>query len=192
MANDDYLKLFTSEYQNSSNLLNWANTLMAPLDDVVTVANDFLEEFDLETAIGDQLDIIGEIVGAERTLPFEPTATGSPAEPVSPILDDETYRIYLKAKIALNHWDGLSESVAPIWERLFPGGLVSIQDNLNMTMDIFVAGITSQIILDMIENRLMIPRPEGVGVNINIGSVPFFGFDLDNSFIAGFDVGKFL
>jgi hypothetical protein len=35
-----------------------------------------------------------------------------------------------------------------------------------------------------------VPRPEGVEYNFALGALPAFGFDLNDAFIAGFDIGK--
>ena len=51
-----------------------------------------------------QLDALGTLVGQSRQVPFQPSGG------VSPILDDNTYRILLQAKIAQNQFDGQIDS----------------------------------------------------------------------------------
>jgi hypothetical protein len=127
---------------------------------------------------------LGAIAGAGRTVGFQPS------DSVSPVLDDATYRIYIKAKIAQNQWDGTITSLYAIWKYLFPVGSIIIADNQNMTATIFLSGSFTSIIQDLITNGYIVPRPEGVLYTYDFAELPAFGFDLDNSFVAGFDVGK--
>lgn len=191
LGNDQYLSLFTPQYQNSPKLINFADKLMKGLNDISLLALNMDSYFDIDIAIGNQLDIIGEIVGAKRILDFDPTPIGSPPVAVSPILDDETYRILLKATIGINHWNGLMSSIKPLWLKLFPDGYIIYIDNLDMSITIILAGVFSSVIIDLITHGLIIPRPEGVLMNYQFGEMPFFGFDSDNDYIAGFDKGHF-
>lgn len=190
VGNAPYLMLFTSQYQNSGNLLNFADKILESADDVVAALETFLAAFDLDTAIGDQLDILGEIIGASRYLKFTPTGWDTLGGVVPPRLDSATYRLLLKATIGINHWDGRISSIKPLWEALFPDGYLVIKDELDMSITVTPAGVFSNLILQLISHDLIIPRPEGVLINYVFGEMPFFGFDLDNEYIAGFDHGK--
>jgi len=136
-----------------------------------------------QSALGPQLDLLGSTVGAKRTVGFQPSNS------VSPVLDDATYRIYIKAKIAQNQWDGTLPSLYPIWATLFPSGRIIIIDNQNMTATITLIGAFTSITKDLISNGYIVPRPEGVLYNYVFGTLPFFGFGSSPGFIAGFDTG---
>jgi hypothetical protein len=69
-----YLSLFTSQYKLAPNLYTFAATLIQPTTDLLACVQSLYQAFDLSTAIGLQLDIIGTIVGASRQLPFQPFA----------------------------------------------------------------------------------------------------------------------
>lgn len=125
------------------------------------------------------LDIIGLIVGLPRIVNFIPTGG------VSPILDDETYRLALKAKIAANHWDGRIGSLQEIWRSLFFGGTIGIIDNQDMTMAISTTGTFTSIIQDLIDNGYIVPIPQAVGFNIETPDHPLFGFDRDDEWVSG-------
>jgi hypothetical protein len=165
--------------------MSWMAALLQPISDFCTLLSNFaFPAFDLDWAVGPQLDILGEWIGAARTVPFQPS------DGVSPVLTDADYRIFLKAKIAQNQWNGHISSLYPIWESLFPGGIIYIQDNQNMTVTITLSGGFSSIVQDLISNGYIIPRPEGVQYTFEFATLPIFGFDGTNpSFIAGFDVG---
>jgi len=183
---DYYMSLLSSQYQNAPNQKAWLQTLLIPFHDAAALLSQWSYEFDIDEAIGSQLDIIGQIVGASRVLAFQP------AGGVSPILNDSTYRILLKAKVAQNQWDGLIASVYPIWQTLFPGGTIIIQDNQNMTAVISLAGNFTSIIQDMILNDLIVPRPDGVMYTYVFAKLPMFGYDVDTAYIAGYDAGFYV
>jgi hypothetical protein len=133
-------------------------------------------EFDIDNAAGVQLDLIGGIVGRRRLLDFQPQ-DGSSAN-----LDDEMYRILLKAKISQNHWDGTIPGMYELWENLFPDYEIFIKDNMNMTMTAYLAGYVPNLLFDLINNDYIIPRPQGVGFEIII-PIPPFVFRNSNNFI---------
>jgi len=179
-----YLALLTSEYrQNSPKLNALLYVLLRKFDDVTTCLVKLDTALDLDSAMGAQLDQIGEVVQALRTVGFQPSGG------VSPVLDDDTYRLYIKAKIARNQWNGQIDSLYTIWKQLFPAGTIVIEDNQNMSVNILLTGAFSSIIQDLITNGYIIPRPEGVLYNYIFGVLPLFGFDQAPGFIDGFDVG---
>lgn len=179
-----YNNLLTSEYNSASKFHRWLLFILSICDDISNCLASVPIAFDLDFAIGTQLDILGQIIGVSRTVPFQPS------DGVSPVLDDNTYRILLKATVANNHWDGTIGSLYPIWNNLFPGGQITIIDNQNMTANIIMTGGFSSIIQDLIVNEMIVPRPETVQYNYEFGTPPYFGFDLNNAFIAGWDIGK--
>jgi hypothetical protein len=179
-----YLGLLTSEYQQATNLLTWLSAPLGILDDVSTCLKSFDAAFDLDHAIGAQLDILGGLIGASRLVPFQPTGI------VSPILDDATYYLLLKARIAQNQWDGTIDGLQVIWHGLFTGGTINIVDNQDMTVSIVMTGAFPSIVKDLINNGLIVPRPQAVLYNYSFPSaLPVFGFDADGTLIAGFDHG---
>lgn len=178
-----YTSLVTSQYQNAPKFLTWLESCLKKFDDASNCIDGLAWKFDLDSAIGSQLDTIGVIVGQARTVGFQPSGG------VSPILDDATYRLLLKARIAQNTWDGKISSLQPIWQNLFPGGRINLQDNQNMTITVTLAGNFTSIIQDLISNGYIVPRPEGVLINYLFGTQPFFGCDRNDSYVAGADVG---
>ncbi len=179
-----YTGLITSEYQNSPNYLALVTALLKPISDTSNLLAGLDSAFDVDTAVGAQLDILGSIVGASRTVGFQPS------DSISPVLDDDTYRILIKATVARNQWDGKTNSLYPIWQVLFPSGKIVIVDNQNMTVDITLTGAFTSIIQDLISHGYIVPRAQGVLINYHFGTLPMFGFDRQDSYIAGFDTGN--
>ena len=192
-----YQALLTSQYANSVKLNALLKMLLQKFDDVSQCLVKMDTALDLDFAVGAQLDAKGAVVQAGRVLPFQPSFG------VSPVLDDTTYRIYIKAKIAQNQWDGTIGSLYAIWAYLFSPVRIVIADNQNMTATLFIGGLPSTLLIDMIcgfavngvtsgvvQNGLIVPRSEGVEYSFDLGNLPAFGFDLNDAFVAGFDVGK--
>jgi hypothetical protein len=73
---------------------------------------------------------------------------------------------------------------------LFPGGKIVLNDGQNMSCTILLSGSFTSIATDLINNDLIVPRPEGVLYNITFATLPVFGFDENNANVAGFDTGK--
>jgi hypothetical protein len=72
-----YLARFTSEYQNATNLKAFASLLMQPFLDVTACADTLDAAFNINTAVGIQLDKIGTLLGVSRTLPFTPVGVNA-------------------------------------------------------------------------------------------------------------------
>lgn len=143
--------------------------------------------FDLDIAFGAQLDATGEWIGLTRSVNLPGYGTVS--------LDDLDYRTLLRAKIAINHWDGSLGSLQIILANIFPNSgikLVAV-DNYDMTMSVYVLGGTlSALQLAMLQGDYLVPRPEGVLLNgIATVSGPLFGLDAETAVISGLDVGAF-
>ena len=140
---------------------------------------------------GVQLDILGVILGQSRSVYFKADDTMSPPEEaINYILEDDDYRLMLKNRVLINHWDGKASSLQVAWGSLFPGGSIIIQDNQNMTVDITITGALTDVIVRAIKNDYVVPRPQGVQYNYYYGDLPFFGFDRDDEYVSGFDIGK--
>ena len=178
-----YLALVTSEYRMATNFLANLTSSIQLFEDVMTCTGLMTEAFDLGSAAGVQLDVLGQIAGVSRTVNFQPS------DSVSPVLDDTTYRILIQATIAANQWKGTQSELYPIWQTLFPGGRIVIQDEQNMSCVIILSGVFTSIVQDLITNGYIVPRPEGVNYSYAFSTLPVFGTDESNAFIAGVDVG---
>lgn len=183
-----YLSILTSQYKppTSPKLNAFLKAMLRKFDDVSQVLVRMDTDLDLDIATGATLDMLGATVGAARKVGFQPS------NGVSPVLDDTTYRLYIRAKIAQNQWDGTIISLYPIWQTLFPGGTIIIIDNQNMSVDLTLIGAFTSITQDLITHGYIVPRPEGVLYTYIIGVLPFFGFGSSPGYIAGFGEGHWV
>ena len=97
-----YLNRITSEHKNKPKFMELVKARLEPFIDLCELLEDIDKSFDLDTASGAQLDIIGQYVGVSRLLDFQPNSADS-------LLPDAYYRMLLKARISLNNWDGSIE-----------------------------------------------------------------------------------
>ena len=179
-----YTALLTHLYGPKTQAFLYA--LLKKFDDVSQCLVSLDTALDLGSAVGAQLDLLGQICQAGRTVGFQPS------NGVSPTLDDATYRLYIKAKIAQNQWDGTRGALQSIWATLFPDGRIVVADNQNMTADITLIGSFTSIVQDLITNGYIVPRPEGVQYNYLFGTLPYFGFGSSPGYIAGFGEGHWV
>lgn len=208
-----YLDLFTSEYNQQPNLIAAASVILQPLADVQAVMALMPLSYDLDVAVGAQLDAVGVWIGATRYLTtpltgvyfsldtvgqgFDQGTWFGPFDPTEGVLTlpDDGYRTLLRATIAANHWDGTIPDAYAVWDKVFPDGpAVFIIDNQDMTMyyglaDYSGSAVTKALFMD----GYLDLRPDGVlikGYIIPSGPLPFFALDLDTALFGGFDVGS--
>lgn len=182
---DTYRKLLTSEYRHSPKLISWLLWLLNDGTSYTNFIQMFVKAFDLDVAVGDQLDTIGRLVGVKRLLEFIPSGGESP------LLDDETYRFLIKATIIKNTWKGKLEDLYSAWRVLYPESkLFQIQDLQDMTFNVIIAGDFSSLQKELISKGYIIPKPEGVRINLmtitDTSGYPLFSYDLDTLYYSGY------
>jgi Protein of unknown function (DUF2612) len=151
---------------------------------------NFSDIFDINEAVGDQLDKLGAWVGVSRNLNQVILGVST--------LPDTQYAVFLKLFIAMNSWDGTVPGIYTIWDTLFaPQGSILVQDNQDMSMAIvFQNPPTDLLTLAILTQGYWLLRPAGVLMvgffEPSVPGDPLFGFDVENSTISGFDVGAFV
>jgi hypothetical protein len=157
-----YLNLITSQHRTKPKFNDWLYTALSTVYDGISATESINDAFDIDRAKGSQLDVIGEILGRSRYLPFQP------GNGFSPTLSDDNYRIALKAKVIQNGWDGTIPSIYSIWYSLFSDLTMNIVDNQNMTMSVLIDSNTQMdtVITEMIAAGYIVPKPAGVGLVI--------------------------
>lgn len=165
MAIDKYLNNITSQHRDKKKFIAWLSSSLTIIDHAYIMTKNMDNDFDLDNAIGQQLDMLGQTIGRKRTLTFQPLNGHNP------VMDDDTYRLVLKAKVAMNMWDGKTESAYDIWDNIFDDIGIQIQDNQDMSITAYVTGYVNQIRQDLIQHGYIVPKPEGVRINY-IGRTP--------------------
>ncbi|EMR8085712.1 DUF2612 domain-containing protein [Citrobacter sp. 70972423] len=218
-----YTELITNYHATKPKFFDHIDLSTRPLIDISTATRGLVSAFDIDTAVGVQLDILGLWIGRSRIvsqpisgvyfsldidgLGFDQGVWQGPYDPDSgyTTLSDETYRIILKAKIAINNWDGRNDSLPPILDAALEGSGLKMQivDNQDMTISIWVfpetdiSNVSLELIAAIRQGYLTVKAAGVWGGSIEIPAVEtpsegnrFFGFDMDNEYIAGFDDGS--
>lgn len=177
-----YTDLITTEHSDKPNYMAMVLATISPMAGNIDLLATLPGIFDIDTAVGDQLDKVGEWIGPSRSLDQEVGGVT--------VLDDDHYRLFLKASILRNKWDGTIPDAYAIWATLNTGFDIIIIDNQDMTMLFgLVGGTPDALTLALLQSGYLTPRPMGV---LSLGyftNFPLFGLDIEDSFIAGFDVG---
>ena len=184
-----------------------------PLCDAQAILRDIRGAFDLDTAVGVQLDAIGQWVGRTRYLEgplttvyfsWDELGVGwgegvwkGPYDPSTGLtmLQDDLYRRLLKAKIAANMWRGNVPDAYAVWAAAFadPGAVIIIQDNQDMSMSIGIAGIPLDSVFRAMLLGGYIPlKPEGVRIEwyaVTEDGGPLFAWNCDGDGLAGWAEG---
>lgn len=182
---DGYRRLLTSEYKTRPRLTQWLLWLISEGLTYKNTVQEFLDAFNLDTAEGVQLDIIGKIVGVDRLLSFHPVSGDSP------LMNDSTYRMVIKAKIIQNTWKGTLDELYEAWAVLFPEVRhFQIQDLQDMTYNVVIMGAFTPLERELIANGYIIPKPEGVRINLltitDTSGLPLFAYDMDTYLLSGY------
>lgn len=167
------------------------------------VFRQLMQDRSLDTAVGAQLDVLGEIVGQSRTLVNVQTM---PAQTI--VLEDDAYRIFIRSKIAKNITRATPEDIMANANLIFDTTGSTIQDEGNAAYTLYIGKILSPLEQSLLNYIIqedgyvtrLIPKP--VGVRVNYGNFPgdnFFGYqgalnvkgygDLDNPSIGGVYAG---
>ena len=177
----DYLSLVPPQHRNKPNFIAALTAVLQPMVDHQAVLASMPAAFDLDVAVGVQLDQIGLWVGVSRK---------------ALSLDDTTYRLLLRARIEADRWDGTLSGAIRAFDYLFsdPATHVFIQDNLDMSYYLNVSGtLLSPSMMAVLTGGYIPLKPAGVrlaGVNVvSVDGLPLFGFDIEDPAISGFDVG---
>lgn len=209
-----YLSLITSEHNQKPKFMTMVQNVVQSIADNIFVLNGMQVLFDVDTAIGDQLDIVGQWIGDTRNIAvpltgiyfsFDTVGLGfnqgtwySAFNPVTGIvmLSDEAFRTLLRARIANNAWDGTIPGAYAVWNTAFSGtGIgVLIQDLENMHMIMALIGpVPDAVTLALFKGGYLNIKPAGVKIDAyltpTVPNAPYFGFDVENLSIAGFDIG---
>lgn len=157
---DDYMKLITSEHKKPK-FSAWVQSSIEKQEEISQLNNNLIQAFLLSSAVGVQLDTIGEFIGVKRKLVFQP-GDGS-----SPILDDDLYRKLLLAWVVRNNWDGTNGTMSNIWNKIFSGSQLNVVDNQDMTMTAIVTNLGDQPLLqELVDNGYIVPKPQCVRLKV--------------------------
>ena len=188
MATDaDYIAKVTQQHDQKPNFVATVTASVNPFVQIQEVLRQIQIVFNVDTAIGSQLDVIGEWVGASRTVPVPITGVffswedsaqtgwgagiwigeGNSSNELS-LLDDDDYRAMIKGKIEANRWDGTIPGAYRTLDAAFgvTAG-IRIHDNQNMSQTVKVpSGSLNTIQRALISQGMLNIKPAGVSQTV--------------------------
>lgn len=120
--------------------------------------------------------------------------TGFPPEEMQDgnLLNDDVFRLMIKAKIIQNTWKGTLPELYKLWASVFPENKkISIQDLQDMSYNIVMQGDYTDLEQELILYGYIIPKPEGVRINIltfvSTDGLPLFSYDYNTMRYSGYE-----
>lgn len=154
----DYTPLITSQHRSATKFISVVGLLTGEVAKINDVAQSIASKFDVDTAVGDQLDIIAQWLGLYRRMmvpdnvffSFDTPALGFDqglwkgtfvvAQHEISLTDDELRR-YIKAMILASHWDGTLQNMHAILDAAMPpANTVTVVDLQSLELQVHVAG----------------------------------------------------
>ncbi|MDR0454708.1 MAG: DUF2612 domain-containing protein [Deferribacteraceae bacterium] len=214
----EYLAMLILQYSDMPKAKGEMTAIIGNFSKIYSLYENFRSEFDLDAATGKQLDLIGKIIGLQRNVPYaiakrffgfsEYEKSGAFADKNDSFLavypfadkfspkytnfqmDDYTYRLFIKLKIAKNissvymisgERTGIQEAALNAF-----GAAAYVIDNLNMTLTIYINNKIAELI-EYIVSLDLLPRPQGVSYKyVIIADIGYtLGFS-DNQYSLGF------
>jgi hypothetical protein len=211
----DGLDKLITQWQGKPVIEGLLKSYLESLHEIEDVAFQLLDERNLETAIGVQLDNLGTIIGLGRLVedgayvkyfgfqgngvnqPFNVGKFYTEGDPIleTKELDDEDYRMYLKAKAAYNSSSGtVNELIDSFKLFIDPNVTVHVEDT-GVASAVVIIGDkltdSERLILISGEKNKLIPRAAGVRFEIkDTAETGMFAFQ-GNVLAKGFNAGGF-
>lgn len=183
MTTDEYLALITTEHQNRPRFMATVRASVSPFAKLQELMRSYVPAFDVDEAIGQQLDIVALWIGVTRAVPVpiegyyftwdDTVETGwdngiwkgiGDPDAGFTVLPDDLFRLVIKAKIAANNWKGDIPGAYEIIDEAFDvGSDITITDNQDMTMTVSIASGSLPAVQKALLTSGYIPiKPAGV------------------------------
>jgi hypothetical protein len=201
------LSRISLQYSNSTLFKAYVAALLAPVDELETVAQLVAVQSDIDVAQGVQLDTIGAIVGISRIIPLAASVSffgffGQPAATVfgaegnlsigarfrneiesefaSSVLNDVDYRRVIRAKIIRNQSDGVGQDMLNGLKAILTAPSLTVTDIGAMHIGIAVSRLLTVFEQALVRPSLdLLARPSAVNYawQIMYDVTNYFGFD---------------
>lgn len=174
-----------AQYRNKPKAVAWYRIARELGGNIEAAAEAVRKSYDLDTAQGEQLDVIGRIVVADRSFlgavelnpgVFDLTdgsEFGDDSAMFSALtidqdatLSDDLYRLVIRAKIVKNNGDATIENILAGMNFLLPGAeVLRVTDGEDMSFSIEFYGQITNLERYALLNAGLVPKPQGVRFN---------------------------
>ena len=217
VAGFDYTSLITSEHAIRPKFMALVNDLANAVGNITAFVQSLPGQFDIDTAIGAQLDIVGQWVGISRVVQnvITPGFFGFNDTPgalgfgevgvmgvggifyelgstygASVVLNDAQYRQVLYAQIATNQSNGTAADLAQAVIDI-TGVQSYIRDLGNLNPQIVVNGLVSPVAQSLLLTPSLLPLPAGVALApIDYVQIPLSATPTDSSTFTATPTGQ--
>lgn len=201
----DYAGLITSEHSDKPKYRAMIEAVAGTFGANYDLLASMPDVFDLDNAVGSQLDAVGLWVGQSRLIPnvllvgfFGFDSLGAPlpfgeegnpsiggrfydeGEPItgSTVLADPEYRTVLRSKIVRNHSKGQTADIVKALNFMFNAPAV-INDPGTMAIDVYIGRNITLVEQAIVTQLDILPRPAGVRINTRgyYNGSGYLGFD---------------
>lgn len=183
----DVWQTVLSQYANSPILTGLLTSFNDAMDQTANMDSFFDNIWNVDTAVGYGLDVLGRIVGVSRTVTIPAGSSffgfqeagswtgfgqggffsGGSSISSNILLSDDDFRVLILAKAASNIWDGSIPGYNNILMTMFPNrGDAYVVDNQNMSIDLNFTFPLTPIELAIVQMSGVLPNPAGVVINI--------------------------
>ena len=150
----DALNRLLFQYKNAINFQNLITSVIGePVQDIEDNTFALIGRLNINNQVGTQLDNIGELVGQPRSG-----------------LSDTEYRIFLKARIAVNNSEGDVEKLISSWKLLMNANIVELQEAFPAEVNFYTDTSIGDPDLEALA-FLLIQEVAAGGVNVGFAAV---------------------
>ena len=108
------------------------------------------------------------------------------------LLDDDVFRLMIKARIIQNTWKGTINELYELWSSVMgTDKKLLIEDLQDMSYNIVLQGDYSQLEEELIVHAYVIPKPQGVRINVltfvSTDGLPLFSYDYNTMRYSGYE-----
>lgn len=108
------------------------------------------------------------------------------------MMDDDLFRLLIKARIIQNAWKGTITELYELWESVMGKDKhLSIEDLQDMSFNIVLQGDYTALERELIIHAYIIPKPEGVRINVltfvSTDGLPLFSYDYNTMRYSGYN-----
>lgn len=213
MNQTDYLNLITSQHRLKAKFTAMVSLSVNAEIYFQNLLGQMISAFDIDTAQGSFLDIIGQWIGLTRNISVPITGVffswdtdavgwdlGTWQPSLAPTnvtsLPDDAYRTLLKARIAANAWDGTTEGAYRIWSQIFSTLQIVIQDNGDMTYNFgIIGGAVDALTLALITGGYVQLKPQTIRIKeyfFAADANPLFAWDQSTLSLGGWDTSSWV
>lgn len=157
----DALSRIITQYKGDRGIERMIKSGAVQIQELENAAFPLFSRLSIDSMIGTQLDLIGDIVGQNRQ--------GQ---------DDITYRVFLKAKIGINTSSGTIEDVLSVWKILLPDATLELTELFPAEISLVTDAILTDAQKDFLKDF-----DDILSAGVRLSSV--INYDPDNAFAFG-------